>query len=202
MIGTVGAVGSSSQVDGRRSLPDDDVVLAAVVDDLLAHGPLDWSMREAGRRIGVSARMLVHRFGSKDQLVAAAFEEIHRRHVAAWLDAKAVSTDADLGHLVADDHLPVIRFVAQLGAIASRDGGAAAELWTATTDDWVDRLVDRLADPAEVDSETARRAARTWIAAVRGIQAEVAISGDVEFGMWAIETLRHSLLAGLATLES
>jgi AcrR family transcriptional regulator len=63
-------------------------LLGKIVDDLLARGAADLSLRPLAERVGSSARLLIYHFDSKEQLVAAALAEV-RRHIGASLHARA-----------------------------------------------------------------------------------------------------------------
>ena len=54
-------------------------LLDLIVEDLLAHGAADLSLRPLAERVGTSARLLIYHFDSKEQLVAAALAEVRRR---------------------------------------------------------------------------------------------------------------------------
>lgn len=61
-------------------------LLGKIVEELLAHGAGDLSLRPLAERVGTSARLLIYHFDSKEQLVAAALAEV-RGHIAASLGA-------------------------------------------------------------------------------------------------------------------
>ena len=63
-------------------------LLGKVVDELLARGAADLSLRPRAERVGSSARLLIYHFGSKEQLVADALAEI-RIGIQASLGARA-----------------------------------------------------------------------------------------------------------------
>jgi AcrR family transcriptional regulator len=65
-----------------------DELLGKIVDDLLARGAADLSLRPLAERVGSSARLLIYHFDSKEQLVAAALAEV-RRHIGGSLHARA-----------------------------------------------------------------------------------------------------------------
>ncbi|OLR93685.1 TetR family transcriptional regulator [Actinokineospora bangkokensis] len=67
-------------------------LVAATLDDLAAHGLAEFTLRGLADRLGTSARMLVHYFGGRDQLLAAAFAE-HRARAQAAIGAAAASGD-------------------------------------------------------------------------------------------------------------
>jgi AcrR family transcriptional regulator len=59
--------------------PEARRLLAAFVDYLLDHGFAETSLRPAAAAIGTSARMLIHYFGTKDELLIAAMNEFQAR---------------------------------------------------------------------------------------------------------------------------
>lgn len=63
-------------------------LLGKIVEDLLARGAADLSLRPLAERVGSSARLLIYHFGSKEELVAAALAAV-RRHIGASLQARA-----------------------------------------------------------------------------------------------------------------
>jgi AcrR family transcriptional regulator len=65
-----------------------DELLGKIVDDLLARGAADLSLRPLAERVGSSARLLIYHFDSKEQLVAAALAEV-RGHIGGSLHARA-----------------------------------------------------------------------------------------------------------------
>lgn len=63
-------------------------LLGKIVEDLLAGGAAELSLRPLAERVGSSARLLIYHFESKEELVAAALSEV-RRHIGASLFARA-----------------------------------------------------------------------------------------------------------------
>jgi AcrR family transcriptional regulator len=63
-------------------------ILARIVDEFLAHGVADLSLRPLAERVGTSARLLIYHFDSKEQLVADALDEV-RRSIGQSLRAEA-----------------------------------------------------------------------------------------------------------------
>jgi AcrR family transcriptional regulator len=74
----------ASSIDRRAAL------LGRIVEDLLARGAADLSLRPLAERVGTSARLLIYHFDSKEQLVAAALAEV-RRHIGSSLRARALA---------------------------------------------------------------------------------------------------------------
>ncbi|MGW5309637.1 TetR family transcriptional regulator [Nocardia thailandica] len=71
-----------------------DEILDATLADFARHGLVDFTLRGLAGRIGTSARMLVHYFGTREQLLAAAFAE-HRRRMRDQLAAVPDRAPAD-----------------------------------------------------------------------------------------------------------
>ncbi|MFE9789313.1 TetR/AcrR family transcriptional regulator [Nocardia salmonicida] len=71
-----------------------DELLHAALDDFARHGLVDFTLRGLAGRIGTSARMLVHYFGSREQLLSAAFAE-HRQQMQRQLAGAAEQCPAD-----------------------------------------------------------------------------------------------------------
>lgn len=64
-------------------------ILRKAVAHALAHGVSSLSLRPLGAAIGVSARMLLHHFGSKEQLLAEILAEIERAFAARLMSRLA-----------------------------------------------------------------------------------------------------------------
>lgn len=58
-------------------------LLGAIVDFLLAHGVSDLSLRPLAEGVGTSARLLIYHFGSKENLLVLALDEVRARVMAA-----------------------------------------------------------------------------------------------------------------------
>ncbi|MEM7143394.1 MAG: TetR/AcrR family transcriptional regulator [Actinomycetota bacterium] len=174
----------------RRRLPDDGSIVEAVVADILDHGLLGWTLRGAGERIGVSARMLIHHFGSREAVLTRAFSHIHEEYTARWLGEHPVT---GLDDLVGEGLLPVIRFGTSLSALAISEGGTYRDLYVSTMDDWRERIESLLRDRGI--GGDARRRADLAVVAIRGIQADYGITGDEARARTALADLQALLIA-------
>jgi AcrR family transcriptional regulator len=67
-------------------------LLAKIVDEFLARGIGDLSLRPLAERIGTSARLLIYHFDSKEQLVADALNEV-RQAIGQSLRTEAEHTE-------------------------------------------------------------------------------------------------------------
>jgi len=63
-------------------------LLGRIVEDLLAGGAAEMSLRPLAQRVGTSARLLIYHFGSKEQLLADALALV-RQHIQASLAARS-----------------------------------------------------------------------------------------------------------------
>lgn len=68
--------------DGRRR----QEVLDAVIESCARSGIGNRSLRELAEELGTSHRMLIHYFGSRDQLMVAVVQEVERRQAVALAD--------------------------------------------------------------------------------------------------------------------
>lgn len=59
-------------------------LLAAVIDDCAANGIGHRSLRELAEAVGTSHRMLIHHFGSREDLLVAIVEEVEGRQIAQF----------------------------------------------------------------------------------------------------------------------
>jgi AcrR family transcriptional regulator len=75
--------------DGRRR-----ALLDAVIDDAGRNGIGGRSLRDLAAAAGTSHRMLIHHFGSREELLLAVVEEVERRQVATLDDLPHDPADA------------------------------------------------------------------------------------------------------------
>lgn len=75
---------ASAKTGSVTRLPSREALLEAAGAELLAHGLGDATLRGLGRAIGVSARMLVYHFGSKEAFVREALERLRERE-RSWI---------------------------------------------------------------------------------------------------------------------
>src|SRR3954451_3959880 len=70
------------QADGERRI----ALLDALIEVFAAGGIGGRSLREVAESVGTSHRMLLHHFGSRDELLLAIVEEVERRQAATLAD--------------------------------------------------------------------------------------------------------------------
>ncbi|MFF4974767.1 TetR/AcrR family transcriptional regulator [Streptomyces sp. NPDC001083] len=179
----VGSAPESAPVPGKDADRRAQLVNAAV-DHVAAHGITDLSLRGLGSAIGVSHRMLIHHFGSKEQL----FVEIVRTSEQRQRDLLSqLRRDPGLSPVAAARllwrHLTDPRLAGQerlffeIYGQALRGRPEAAPVLEGLVNDWLEPLV-----AAEVAMGTApamaRNRARLGLATVRGLLLDLLATGD------------------------
>jgi len=172
-------------------------LLDLIVEDLLAHGAADLSLRPLAERVGTSARLLIYHFDSKEQLVAAALAEVRRRigeSLRTRAIAKAPTSLRALLMMVWDwatepDHGRHFRLLFEVDGLAMYDRISFSDearrdnsaVWTG--------LIDRAA--ARLPREGALFAAHSTliVAAFAGLLQEFLSTGDREATTAALSAL-------------
>jgi AcrR family transcriptional regulator len=178
--------GGSPGGDGTRS-PDADRrarIVDAAVDHVAAHGIADLSLRGLGAAIGVSHRMLIHYFGSKERLLAEIVRASERRQrdllAALRLEPGLAPADAarSLWRRLTDPGLAAQeRLFFEICGQALRGRPEAAAVLDGLVTDWLEPLVAAEV-AAGTDPATARNRARLGLATVRGLLLDLLATGD------------------------
>ncbi|MDG9707403.1 TetR/AcrR family transcriptional regulator [Streptomyces sp. DH10] len=164
--------------DRRAQLVD------AAVDHVAAHGIADLSLRGLGAAIGVSHRMLIHYFGSKEQLLVEIVRTSERRQrdVLSRLHQEPGLSPVDVARLLwqqlTDPRLAgQERLFFEICGYALRGRPEAVPALEGLVTDWLEPLV-----AAEVGAGTeparARHRARLGLATVRGLLLDLLATGD------------------------
>ncbi|MFE0103620.1 TetR family transcriptional regulator [Streptomyces sp. NPDC059009] len=164
---------------GRRAQ-----LVDAAVDYVAAHGIVDLSLRALGAGIGVSHRMLIHHFGSKEQLLLEIVRasERRRRESLSRLRLDPALAPADAARLLwrqlTDPQLaPQERLFFEIYGHALRGRPEAAPFLEGLVNDWLEPLV--AAELATgMDPDMARNRARLGLATVRGLLLDLLATGD------------------------
>ncbi|MFF3660271.1 TetR/AcrR family transcriptional regulator [Streptomyces olivochromogenes] len=154
------------------------------VDYVAAHGIADLSLRGLGAAIGVSHRMLIHYFGSKEHLLVEIVRtsEQRQRDLLSRLRLDPGRSPADAARLLwqqlTDPRLAgQERLFFEIYGHALRGRPEAAPLLEGLVNDWLEPLV-----AAEVatgaDPAVARNRARLGLATVRGLLLDLLATGD------------------------
>jgi AcrR family transcriptional regulator len=149
----------------------------AVIQAFASGGIGDRSLRQLAEAVGTSHRMLLHYFGSRDELLLAMVEEIERRQATILADLPADPADA-VAAMWADLRRPELRPFERLFfecyARAAQGEKPFTRLLPAAVDGWlaqVDEISGGAADPAMV---------RLGLAVMRGLLLDLVATGDDE----------------------
>ncbi|MFH9015592.1 TetR/AcrR family transcriptional regulator [Streptomyces sp. NPDC017943] len=159
-------------------------LLDAAVDHVAAHGIADLSLRRLGAAIGVSHRMLIHYFGSKEQLLVdiVRTSERRQRDVLSRLRLEPGLSPADVARLLwrqlTDPRLAgQERLFFEIYGHALRGRPEAAPVLEGLVTDWLEPLVAAEVG-AGADPALARSRARLGLATVRGLLLDLLATGD------------------------
>jgi AcrR family transcriptional regulator len=151
-------------------------LLDAATEHLLAHGLTGVSLRDLADATGVSSRMLVHHFGSKERLLTSALAAARRRQRAAFEDGLRAQPGQPYPTVIAnawrwldtEEAQPYLRLFGELHALARQPASPYADFAQRSVLDWLSVLEDGfLADGAE--PVVARRSATLTLAVIRGL---------------------------------
>ncbi|MFJ8108234.1 TetR/AcrR family transcriptional regulator [Streptomyces sp. NPDC096132] len=173
-----GATAPATDRDRRARLVD------AAVDHVAEHGIADLSLRRLGAAIGVSHRMLIHYFGSKEQLLVEIVRTAERREreLLSGLRLEPGLSPVDVARLLwqqlTDPRLAgQERLFFEIYGHALRGRPEAVPILEGLVTDWLEPLA-----AAEVatgtDPAVARTRARLGLATVRGLLLDLLATGD------------------------
>jgi AcrR family transcriptional regulator len=158
--------------------PDDrrrKELLDALIESFAANGIGGRSLREVAESVGTSHRMILHHFGSREELLIAIVEEVERRQMATVADLPDDAADA-VAAMWADVRRPELRPFERLFfecyARAAQGESPFSRLLPGAVDDWL----------AEVDERTGGAAdagmVRLGLAVTRGLLLDLVATGD------------------------
>jgi AcrR family transcriptional regulator len=177
---------------GRRA-----ELLDAVVDYTVEHGFSDLSWRPLAATLGVSPPTLVHRFGTKEQMLVAILGRLRERMFAATSDSLGERPDLATAARAAWTRTSDPRQGAEFRLFFAVYGRAlqAPEQFAGFLDrvvaDWMNALRD--AQGPDTDPETATRTATLVIATIRGLLLDLLATGDRDRVQDAAESFLTSL---------
>jgi AcrR family transcriptional regulator len=170
---------------------------------LLEHGRVNVSLRELAAAVEVSPRMLVHHFGSREELVSRALHEARSRQRAAF-EARLtpqpgrpyvdVLTDA-WRWFMSDEAKPYMRLFGQLYALAGAPGSPHAAFLRESVLDWIPTLEAGFAADG-ADPDATRELATLTVGVVRALLQDAGATGDHERVSAAFNRYASLLRAG------
>jgi AcrR family transcriptional regulator len=178
-------------------------IVERAADHLLERGQVAVSLRDLAAAVGVSPRMLVHHFGSREDLVAGALREARSRQREAFEARLAAQVGRPYADVLADawrwfatdEARPYLRLFGQLHALAGTPGSPHAAFLRESVVDWLPVIEDGFAADG-VDPATARELATLTLAVVRGLLQDTNATGDHQRASAAFDryaALLHSI---------
>jgi AcrR family transcriptional regulator len=150
-------------------------LLDSLIDAFASGGIGGRSLREIGAAAGTSHRMLLHHFGSRDEMMLAIVEEVERRQTAMLTDLGDDPADA-FAAMWADLRRPQLRPFERLFFECYARAAQGEEPFTRLLPQAVDGWLDA------VDQQTAGRAdpamVRLGLAVSRGLLLDLAATND------------------------
>ena len=158
-------------IERRRRLLD------ALINAFADGGIGDRSLREVAEVVGTSHRMLLHHFGSRDELLLAIVEEVERRQMAVLPQASTGPADgfaAMWADVRRSELRPIERLFFECYARGAQGEQPFARMLPGAVESWlteVDAKTGRTADPALV---------RLGLAVTRGLLLDLVATDDDE----------------------
>jgi AcrR family transcriptional regulator len=171
-----------------RDVARRDELLAAVVADCAAHGLGHRSLRDIAENVGTSHRMLIHHFGSREELMVAVVQAVEARQAelaAAQTGLPAQQLRTMWEGLSAPAMRPLERLFFESYARGANGEAPFDQLVPGAVDSW---LVADGGDPP---------LRRLMLAVVRGLLLDLAATGDTNATTAALE--RFTSLVATAT---
>ena len=167
-------------------------LLDALVEEFAAGGVGDRSLRDVAAAVGTSHRMLLHHFGSREDLLLAIVEQVERRQMGLLPDLPTNPAES-FAAMWADVRRPELRQLERLFfecyARAAQGEKPFARMVPGAVNDWLDE-VETLADgPFD------HAMVRLGLAVVRGLLLDL-VATDDDAGVDAAARAFANLLGG------
>jgi AcrR family transcriptional regulator len=170
-------------------------LLDALIEEFATGGIGDRSLREVAAAVGTSHRMLLHHFGSRDDLLVAIVEEVEHRQMGLLSGIPANAADG-FAAMWADLHRPELRHLERLFfecyARAAQGEKPFDRMLPGAVHGWLSE-VKALENPTDDPFDPAM--ARLGLAVTRGLLLDLVATND-EAGVDAAATAFAKLLGG------
>jgi AcrR family transcriptional regulator len=147
-------------------------LLDAVAEEFAARGIGDRSLRDVAAAVGTSHRMLLHHFGSRNEMLLAIVEEVERRQMSMMRELPAEPADA-IAAMWADlrrpDLRPYERLFFECYVRGVQGEQPFARMLPRAVDDWLADDAARAVDPAMM---------RLGLAVTRGLLLDLVATDD------------------------
>ena len=152
-------------------------LLDAVIDTMAETGIGDRSLRDLGAAAGTSHRMLLHHFGSREELLLAVVQEVERRQAARLRELpedQAESAHAFWAQLRSERLRPFERLFFECYARGAQGEEPFTRLHPGAVHDWIAAVAAQA--PAGVDATLIR----LGLAVTRGLLLDLVATGDAD----------------------
>jgi AcrR family transcriptional regulator len=182
-------------------------IVERAADHLLERGQVAVSLRDLAAAVGVSPRMLVHHFGSREDLLSSALREARARQLETFETRLApqpgrpypqVLTDA-WGWFGTNEAGPYLRLFGQLHALAGIPDSPHADFLRESVLGWLPTIEAGFAADG-ADPATARELTTLTLAVIRGLLQDRNAVGDHQRVTAAFE--RYASLLQRASAET
>jgi AcrR family transcriptional regulator len=166
--------------EGRRQL-----LLEQAADVLVARQSSEVSLRDLADALDTSSRMLVHHFGSRDALIAAALAQARGQLLDSCRAQLAEQSPRDLRGLVSalraiitdPANRPLFRLFDEVNALAQTQPDRFPGFGRASVHDWLPQFTELLR-PSTPDDGTAQAQATLALAVIRGLMLDDNATGE------------------------
>lgn len=149
-------------------------ILDALVAEFAAGGVGDRSLRDVAAAVGTSHRMLLHHFGSREEMLLAVVEEVERRQLGVLAELPTTPADG-FAAMWADVRRPELRQWERLFfecyARAAQGEKPFARMVPGAVDGW-------LAEVGALDDDSDPALARLGLAVIRGLLLDLVATDD------------------------
>jgi len=183
-------------------------ILEKIVDVFLAEGIAGLSLRPLSAAVGSSARLLIYHFGSKEELIAAALEQVRLRITEAVRELLQRAHAESLGDFlrvfwewaIQETNQRYFRLLFEIDGLAMHEGKIVAEKdRVAGATGWL-KVFERRAEELAETAEGRSGAATTIVAAINGLLHDYFATGDMKRTTAGMEFLIEAL-ANQAALQ-
>lgn len=150
-------------------------LLGDVVEAVAEQGIGDRSLRDIAAAVGTSHRMLLHHFGSRDELMLAIVGEVERRQMAVLEDLPKDPAEG-FAAMWADVRQPKLRPFERLFFECYARGAQGEQPFAGMVPDAVNGWLERVATTGDGVVDPA--AARLGLAVIRGLLLDLVATGD------------------------
>ncbi|AEV76619.1 transcriptional regulator [Mycolicibacterium rhodesiae NBB3] len=149
-------------------------LLDAIVEEVAVRGIGDRSLRDVAAAVGTSHRMLLHHFGSRDELLLAIVDQVERRQMALMGELPDDPADAIAAMwtgLTRPELRPFERLFFECYARGVQGEQPFARMLPAAVYSWLENDAARMVDPATM---------RLGLAVARGLLLDLVATDDQE----------------------